>query len=154
MKFRLEFFVANSGFLLLILFFISSVLTLLLFFIELIIAKKNGIAKYALIIPLACVIGFAGGIAVSKIQINLSKKTAEPIIAALEEYKENTGSYPESLKELTPLYIDRIPTSQMAWFDEPYYYKKEGNNYELSFRSGNEESCFYTGNGNWEIYPQ
>lgn len=52
----------------------------------------------------------------------------KPLVSALEKYKKDNNSYPESLNLLTPHYIEEIPTTRVLTiknveyrrFDETY----------------------------------
>ena len=65
-----------------------------------------------------------------------------PIIEALEKYLSDKGTYPETLEELIPDYIDTIPAEVN---ENPIAYQKAEDGYSLSF--------YYIGPGmNWCNY--
>jgi hypothetical protein len=86
----------------------------------------------------------------------------EPVIAALERYKnENTG-YPEKLDDLVGIYISEIPAFGIMGM-KTYQYEKRGGTYQLSFEQNYHwyatEVVVYLKNGheitkaNYENYP-
>lgn len=68
---------------------------------------------------------------------------SEPIIAALEQYKADHGSYPEKLAELAPDYLPAAPSKT----DElDFSYSSTGDNYKFSFHyyGPGMNTCTYT----------
>ena len=51
---------------------------------------------------------------------------AEPLVQAIETYRRDKGSYPESLEELAPHYIERIPGTGMAGYPQFFYERRQG----------------------------
>ena len=64
-------------------------------------------------------------------------KQTQPIITALGQFQRQTGSYPSSLKELIPAYIQVLPSPkilQMRGKAYPaYIYESSGQTYHLRF---------------------
>jgi len=62
---------------------------------------------------------------------------AGPILIALEEYKDDAGTYPVGLNELTPAHLSAIPRPAWRW---PYMYSYEsrenGQEFVLFFELG------------------
>lgn len=56
---------------------------------------------------------------------------ARVIIVALETYRSETGSYPESLSHLQPNYIEAFPVVYVGQFD--WFYASDGETYQLGF---------------------
>jgi hypothetical protein len=59
-----------------------------------------------------------------------------PLLAALEQYKNTTGQYPDELPELLPEYITNLPECPVTggWAGDSYYYKrKKGQRSEGTF---------------------
>jgi hypothetical protein len=59
-----------------------------------------------------------------------------PLLAALEQYKDTTGQYPDELPELLPEYITNLPECPVTggWAGDSYYYKrKKGQRAEGTF---------------------
>jgi hypothetical protein len=54
----------------------------------------------------------------------------EPVLAALEEFKEANGSYPAALRELVPDYLITVPEVING---EPVMYRPTDDGYTLSF---------------------
>jgi hypothetical protein len=68
---------------------------------------------------------------------------ADPLIAGLERFKQDKGSYPDKLAELVPVYVRSLPpeTNNIALFN----YTRKGETYNLDFS--------YSGPGiNWCVY--
>jgi hypothetical protein len=67
---------------------------------------------------------------------------SEPIIAALEAYKNDHGSYPEDLDQLAP---DYLPVAPVAPDDLDYSYSSDGPTYSFSFhyRGPGLNTCTY-----------
>lgn len=66
----------------------------------------------------------------------VAKDAAQPIIMALGEYRNNTGSYPACLSALTPRYLHQIAEADEAFFRRrPYAYSlgEDGASYNLGF---------------------
>lgn len=74
---------------------------------------------------------------------------SEPVIAALEKYKADKGSYPETLSELVPDYLPVAPTKT----DElDFSYLKIGDSYSFSFHylGPGMNTCQYTPEQKWK----
>jgi hypothetical protein len=54
------------------------------------------------------------------------------LIQSIEKFKEKNTRYPDSLTELTPEFISRIPSPLIMGIDK-YYYEKQGDTYNISF---------------------
>jgi hypothetical protein len=54
------------------------------------------------------------------------------LIQAIEEFRAKKGEYPDSLTQLTPEFVSRIPSPFIMGIDN-YYYKKQGETYSISF---------------------
>src|SRR5882757_2310207 len=74
--------------------------------------------------------------------------TAEPIINALENYKNEQGNYPQRLGELVPRYLEKDPqkdeNSQIRFI---YYRVEENNSYNLRMSYPaffGSDDCSYT----------
>ena len=63
-------------------------------------------------------------------------KLSEPVIAALEQYKADHGTYPKTLEELVPDYLSTVPVSTDG---VDFSYSSTGESCSLSFH--------YTGPG-------
>ena len=71
---------------------------------------------------------------------------AAPILSALEEYKNKTGTYPANLSGLVPTYLPSIPRPAWRW---PYTYEYEiregGKEFVLLFLQGRNMDGDYCG---------
>ena len=63
-------------------------------------------------------------------------KLYTPIADALENYKTDHGSYPESLDVLIPLYLEKIPEHTDPNRPTKALYKKNFEGFTLNFRYG------------------
>lgn len=75
--------------------------------------------------------------------------TSEPVISALERYKDQKGNYPGSIKELYPNYMTIIPKTLNGY---PLEYKRDKQDYRLSFRYKEDRlnECAYTPEAKWQ----
>jgi hypothetical protein len=73
-------------------------------------------------------IGLLGGHQISIIQNKTSIKNLKTIVSAINEYKKENKSYPHNLQELTPIYLDKIPTSYCGITQLNYYYYPDYKN--------------------------
>ncbi len=73
---------------------------------------------------------------------------SEPVIAALEQFKAETGAYPASLDELVPNYLPALPTDDELDFS----YTATGDSYSFSFhyRGPGLNTCTYTPEEQWQ----
>jgi hypothetical protein len=72
--------------------------------------------------------------------IAISKNSAYTIIYMLEQFKNDTGSYPASLSELVPSYCNEVPPPQSGEF---WNYKTDGDQFFLAFGVRNEWGNLY-----------
>jgi len=72
-----------------------------------------------------------------------------PIIAALEEYKLQTGAYPESLAALAPEFLAEIPT-QVNDQDIQYFRAAEGFSLSFHYLGPGMNTCTYTPQSQWK----
>lgn len=83
--------------------------------------------------------GIAGGIVARQVnvaKVQGSKDLGDRICVALEAHKAAAGAYPQSLDELVPGHLDRIPVSRTGVFTRvPYFYQRfrEGRAFVLGF---------------------
>jgi hypothetical protein len=72
---------------------------------------------------------------------------APRVIAALERFRADHGSYPESLVELRPTYLAAIPFPRVGWFDsndETFIYTYLGDSFLLEFPGIVWVQCAYS----------
>jgi len=66
------------------------------------------------------------------------KKQGNNIIQAIEKYEEDNGTLPNSLNDLTPKYMNTIPTPR--WGNKEWkYHNKNGTEYGLNVSKGKHE---------------
>lgn len=81
-------------------------------------------------------------------------KKAEPIIVALEVYKEDNGAYPEKLKDLVPSYVNRIPIqfqTDCAFYNNGLDGQSFKFEYVIQGSSGNS-NCYYEEINEWMVF--
>lgn len=68
---------------------------------------------------------------------------SQPVITALESYKLDHGSYPDTLIELVPDYLPSVPTKNE---ELDFYYSSTGDDYQFSFYylGPGMNACTYT----------
>jgi hypothetical protein len=76
-----------------------------------------------------------------------------PIISALESYKAEVGTYPQTLAQLVPTYIDAIPGQDSERRTEPEYARID-DSYILGFQyfGPGSNSCHFSPENEWECY--
>jgi hypothetical protein len=74
---------------------------------------------------------------------------SQPVIAALEQYHADHGSYPEELTELIPEYLALNPLTTEV---QDFSYSKNGESYSLSFHylGPGMNTCNYTPAEKWK----
>jgi hypothetical protein len=72
----------------------------------------------------------------------------EPVIAALEQYKADKGSYPAALAELVPDYLSAVPTKNDIL---DFSYSSTGDSFSYSFHyiGPGMNTCTYTPEEKW-----
>ena len=84
--------------------------------------------------------------------IEAGQTRAQPLLAALEQYKTDTGAYPPDLQSLIPVYLSEIPRPAPRW---EYTYEVQGNGdgFILSFEAGRNfdgDYCeYYSASQTW-----
>jgi len=77
----------------------------------------------------AAVLLLAASIATRNFQEAQLDARLQPVIGALEAYHQAEGTYPESLKELTPRYLDSVPDCPCHGL---LMYSKDGDGFSLT----------------------
>jgi hypothetical protein len=75
-------------------------------------------------------------------------QVCEPVIQALEKYRQQKAAYPKKLAHLAPDYLADVPTKVN---DEMINYSNEGTSYKLSFSyiGPGINNCVYTPEDKW-----
>jgi hypothetical protein len=77
--------------------------------------------------------------------------TALKMIAAVEQYQKDKGTYPESLEALVPRYVPELPAAQRAEQNRPYFYRREDDGFVLSYVIGfNARRVYRSKTRSWE----
>ena len=88
-------------------------------------------------------------------EANISDKQMQMIAVAIEEFHKDHGDYPESLKDLVPDYMDKVPHTITG--QEIVYLKSDYDIYNLLFDLAywdNKNGCAYHGgSGEFECGP-
>lgn len=75
-----------------------------------------------------------------------------PIIRALEEYQRSNMSYPDTLSDLTPGFMDELPLTLQG--DSFWYDIRRGHGYYLGFTNRDGYGCGYIAEyQRWECSP-
>lgn len=77
----------------------------------------------------------------------------EPLIAALEEYHDDYGAYPEALADLEPDYLADVP-EEVNGYPIEYDRQPEAGTYALTTRYERPgmNICIYTSEGGWNCH--
>jgi hypothetical protein len=104
------------------------------FIVRLTKRMKNIVVISAFIILILTLSGCCGPMECKPAKVGFN--VYEPIIGALEKYKSENNSYPDSLHDLVPKYIAKIPDSPNPPRPSNIEYKKDKENYFLKFTYG------------------
>lgn len=79
----------------------------------------------------------------------------QPLVDAIEAYREATGAYPENLQNLVPVYLQSIPDTGMAGYPEFTYGRTTGEDdptggFELEIDCPGSDRFFYWPSGKYE----
>lgn len=87
------------------------------------LARKLGGRRWIwlLLLPIAVLplLGFHHSPSASDVPVVI--RNAQPLIKALDRYRRDQGSYPTSLQDLTPIYLERIPGTELTKGRRFYY---------------------------------
>ena len=97
--------------------------------------NKNGI-EAATHFPASLFVDVYVGIYTRRLTVEASLKGAR-IALALALYHGRTGSYPESLQDLVPSYIDAVPKDPFTL--KPFFYAPNGGHYLLYSAGENQK---------------
>ena len=80
----------------------------------------------------------------------LARAYGEPVIAALEGYRRDSGAYPRSLDSLVPRYLTRasLRAPEVSVLRHPFEYRADSGRFELLVQfsgPGMNECCFRPG---------
>jgi hypothetical protein len=64
-------------------------------------------------------------------QRSQARADADGLILAIESFRERTGRYPNTLDELVPVEIDRVPTQPDG---NPFWYSTGGTEYTIKYK--------------------
>lgn len=74
---------------------------------------------------------------------------SEPVLAALEQYKADKGTYPESLAELVPEYISAVPKKDDV-LDFSYRLTDDGFAFSFHYIGPGMNTCTYKPGREWK----
>ena len=103
----------------------------------------------ATVVGILCVLAFVGAFCGAKsgmyfadrlksYYFNQAFQSAEPIINALGQYHVKNGQYPESLDQLVPQYLPRIPGTKISAAPDFHYEKVDFAKYDEQATGGYE----------------
>ena len=105
-----------------------------------------------LILLFGCVYLYVTFFALDAASLQVGRARASDLLAALEQYRHDTESYPSALDQLVPDYLPSIP--RPAWrYEYSYQACSQGTGYILYFRGrgDNDKWCGYSsGTGVWK----
>ena len=105
-------------------------------------------------LPLACVLVMLACTPPGKgPKANRGYARATPVIGALERFRAERGTYPESLRELVPDYMraEALATPEHRHERYPWEYRRTSEGYELAFRyvGPGMNRCIYAPAAGW-----
>ena len=109
-------------------------------------AARSGLVRFATgVLLLAAILGSAqiGGL----MQRRARDVTALQVLDALESYKKENGTYPDSLDALVPKYLAQVPRPEIGLIrdeDDRFSYSNYGDSYALEFASVLWVQCQYS----------
>ncbi len=109
-------------------------------------AGRSGLVRFATgVLLLVAILGSAqiGGL----MQRRARDVTALQVLDALETYKKDNGTYPDSLDALVPKYLSEIPRPEIGLIrdeDDRFSYSNYGDSYALEFASVLWVQCQYS----------
>jgi hypothetical protein len=105
-----------------------------------VLAGKRGLYtwKQRLLQVMVYLVAFAMVLGAKGVNNGVSERNAAVIIAACDEYLKKNGAYPESLNELVPTYLPKVPAARYTWTSGNFRY------YRDRVESGNRYSLMYT----------
>ena len=68
---------------------------------------------------------FAGHFGVRSACFAQTRRRARPVIAAVESYRQEHGSYPQKLDEVIPTYLPSLPSAACGWLQSSDYVDRE-----------------------------
>lgn len=116
------------------------------------VARKIEGGSAFFVVIIGCIITLFIGILLTIFLENLTKQTGNKIIHALEQYYDENGEFPDSLRQLESKYLKRVPLTKNRLSEVEFYYVKKANqDYRISFTAS--AFMFYEyerSNGKWE----
>lgn len=100
----------------------------------------------------AVVASSALGIVIHRVQIHATKEAGDRVANALSDYRAEQHTYPESLQDLVPAHLDRIPDNEvggLSWQASGFRYQSDRGTYQLSFPSRLMVEHFRGPDGRW-----
>jgi hypothetical protein len=80
---------------------------------------------------------FAMVLGAKTVNNQVSARNAGVIIAACDQYLTKNAVYPESLKDLVPAYLPKVPPARYTWMSGNFWYHRDrvasGNRYSLMY---------------------
>ena len=75
------------------------------------------------------------------------------IVAALKAFREENGGYPDSLENLVPKYLQKVPKTGFDgfWESREFEYERMGGEFLLYFNGGFEDVQWLEGRNCWDF---
>lgn len=128
--FVLDAFVFNQG----VLAFITIFIAVPIILIKALVSRKDKpLLRKRLT---ACVIYFFVSVLIlTSIAINnkIARSRAEMVIAACKKYKDRNKEYPETLTDLVPEFINKVPVAKYVFGSNEFYYIVSNGSHLLSY---------------------
>ena len=85
---------------------------------------------------------------------NRGYEHSEPVIGALERFRDDHGAYPEALADLVPTYITADALQPPVQESYGFAYRRVGESYELLFAyvGPGMNRCMYTPAAKWKCW--
>ena len=92
-----------------------------------VLAGKRGLYtwKQRLFQVMVYLVAFAMVLGAKGVNNGVSERNAAVIIAACDEYLKKNGAYPESLNELVPAYLPKVPAARYTWTSGNFRYYRD-----------------------------
>jgi hypothetical protein len=89
--------------------------------------------KRTIAYPLSPILGIAAIVIGTSLNWSMGRNNADKVIHAVETFHARTGEYPQSLNDLVPGYLDKLPRSAIRSFLTDYDYFVNGSSHTLFY---------------------
>jgi hypothetical protein len=87
-------------------------------------------------------------------QVKANQSLGEQVAAAIKDHRDARGNYPESLEDLVPNFLARLPVPSVGVLASPWYYtqSEQVGSFVLGYRAMAGAALFYE-KGKWSAVP-